>query len=62
MKLLEEVLRRENLLSALRTVRIQQGSSGIDGMTVEELMPYLKGTWPRIREEFAQRSVPTLHP
>jgi RNA-directed DNA polymerase len=50
-KLLEEVLRRENMLSALRRVRSNKGAPGIDGMTVEELVPYLKREWPRIREE-----------
>jgi len=50
-RLLEEVLRRENMLSALRRVRSNKGAPGIDGMTVEELVPYLKAEWPRIREE-----------
>jgi len=50
-RLLEEVLRRENMLSALRRVRSNKGAPGIDGMTVEELVPYLKMEWPRIREE-----------
>jgi RNA-directed DNA polymerase len=49
--LLEEVLRRENMLSALKRVRSNKGAPGIDGMTVEELVPYLKMEWPRIREE-----------
>ncbi|MBM4346705.1 MAG: group II intron reverse transcriptase/maturase, partial [Deltaproteobacteria bacterium] len=50
-RLLEEVLRRENMLSALKRVRSNKGAPGIDGMTVEELVPYLKTEWPRIREE-----------
>jgi len=50
-RLLEEVLRRENMLSALRRVRSNKGAPGMDGMTVEELVPYLKTEWPRIREE-----------
>ena len=49
--LMEEVVRRENLLSALKRVRANKGSPGIDGMTVEELPDYLKKHWPRIREE-----------
>jgi RNA-directed DNA polymerase len=51
MRLLEEVLRRENLFKALRRVRSNQGAPGVDGMTVEALVPYLKENWPRIREE-----------
>ena len=40
--LLEEVLRRENMLSALKRVRSNKGAPGIDGMTVEELVLTLK--------------------
>ena len=53
-RLLEEVLRRENMLSALRRVRSNKGAPGIDGMTVEELVPYLKMEWPRIREQLLE--------
>jgi len=49
--LLEEVLRRENLMEALKRVRSNRGAPGVDGMTVEALTPYLKEHWPRIREE-----------
>jgi RNA-directed DNA polymerase len=51
MMLMEEVLRRENLIRALKRVRSNKGAPGIDGMTVEELVPYLKAHWPRVREE-----------
>jgi len=51
MMLMGEVLRRENMLRALRRVRSNKGAPGVDGMTVEGLVPYLKENWPRIREE-----------
>jgi len=35
-KLLEEVLRRENLITALRRVQSNKGAPGVDGMTVDE--------------------------
>jgi RNA-directed DNA polymerase len=41
-RLLEEVLRRENMLSALRRVRSNKGAPGIDGMTVEGLLGFLR--------------------
>ena len=49
--LLEEVLRRENLMGALKRVRSNRGAPGVDGTTVEALSPYLKKHWTRIREE-----------
>jgi RNA-directed DNA polymerase len=50
-KLLEEVLRRENLIAALRRVQSNKGAPGTDGMTVDELTSYLRTNWPHIREE-----------
>jgi len=49
--LMEEVVRRENLTTALKRVRANKGSPGIDGKTVEELGDYLREQWSRIREE-----------
>ena len=54
--LLEEVLRRENLLKALHRVRSNKGAPGVDGMTVEALVPYLQENWPRIREQLREGS------
>lgn len=49
--LMEQVVERENLIRAWKRVRANKGSAGIDGMTVDDLMGYLKENWPRIREE-----------
>jgi RNA-directed DNA polymerase len=49
--LMEEVCARENLLGAYRRVVRNGGAAGTDGMTVEELMPYCREHWARIREE-----------
>lgn len=49
--LLEEVLRRENLVKAYHRVRSNRGAQGVDGMTVDDLKPYLKEHWPRIKEQ-----------
>ena len=51
---MEEVLRRENLIRAQARVVKNGGAAGVDGMTVEELMPYCREHWARIREELLQ--------
>ena len=43
-QLMEEVCERENCLQALKRVRANKGSPGIDGMTVGELSGYLHRT------------------
>jgi len=48
---MEEVCDRENLKRALRRVKSNKGSPGTDGMTVGELLGYLKQHWPMIREQ-----------
>jgi retron-type reverse transcriptase len=48
---MERVVERENCLRALKRVRSNKGSAGIDGMRVEELPEYLRGNWERIRAE-----------
>jgi len=50
-RLMEEVCERENLKEALRQVKANKGSSGVDGMTVVALTDYLKRHWPAIREQ-----------
>jgi RNA-directed DNA polymerase len=49
-RVMERVVERGNLLAALRRVKRNGGSPGIDGMTVEELPGYLREQWPQIRE------------
>lgn len=50
-QLMEEVLRRENLFAALKQVKSNKGSAGVDGMSVNDLPEYLKENWPTIREQ-----------
>jgi RNA-directed DNA polymerase len=49
--LMERVVARENAKEALKRVRRNKGSPGIDGMRVEELEPYLHENWQAIREQ-----------
>src|SRR5499433_3217720 len=50
-RLMEEVCERENLKEALRQVKGNNGSAGVDGITVNQLTDYLKQHWPVIREQ-----------
>src|SRR5580700_8389388 len=50
-RLMEEVCERENLKEALRQVKGNKGSAGVDGITVSQLTDYLKQHWPVIREQ-----------
>src|ERR1700686_1150097 len=50
-RLMEEVCERENLKEALRRVKANKGSAGVDGMTVGGISDYLKQYWPAIREQ-----------
>jgi RNA-directed DNA polymerase len=49
--LMERVVARENAEAALKRVRRNKGSPGIDDMTVEELEPYLREHWQTTREQ-----------
>ena len=51
---MEAVCSRENLQKALKQVRANKGSGGIDGMTVEKLPGYLAKQWPALREQLLQ--------
>lgn len=58
--LMEEVCEPENLKKALKQVKANRGSAGIDGMRVEDLTPYLKENWTRIKEQlFSGRYKPS---
>lgn len=49
--LMERVCERANLQAALKRVKKNKGSAGIDGMTVDELPEHLKTHWPALREQ-----------
>jgi RNA-directed DNA polymerase len=48
---MEAVVQRDNFLEALKRVKRNKGSAGVDGMTVEQLADYLRHNGDRIREE-----------
>lgn len=49
--LIEQVVRRENLVAAHARVVRNGGAPGVDGMSVDDLMPYCRQHWARIREQ-----------
>lgn len=52
--LMERVVERDNLVRALKRVRQNKGSPGVDGRAVEDLPAYLRETWPRVREQLLE--------
>jgi RNA-directed DNA polymerase len=50
-QMMEAVVERENMWSALKQVERNRGAAGVDKMTVEQLRAYLREHWQRIKEE-----------
>lgn len=53
-RLMEEILSRENLMTAYRRVKANKGAPGIDKMTVEQLWTFLEEHWAAIREDLLE--------
>ena len=49
--LMEQVVRRSNMLAAYKRVVRNGGAAGVDGMPVEDLWEYCQRHWARVREE-----------
>ncbi len=49
--LMTQAVARDNATKALKRVRRNKGSPGIDGMTVDQLAPYLRAHWPDLRAQ-----------
>lgn len=49
--LLERVVSRPNMLAAYKRVKQNKGSPGIDGMTVGDLLLWLRGNWQQVRQD-----------
>jgi len=47
--LMEEIVSRENMSKAWRQVKRNNGAPGVDGMTVDELWPWLGEHWTEVR-------------
>ena len=53
-QLMEEVCDRENLVRAWKRVCRNQGSPGVDGMTIDDARDYLREHWPCIRSQLLE--------
>ncbi|XSC42250.1 hypothetical protein ACF1BQ_027670 [Bradyrhizobium sp. RDT10] len=49
-----KIVSRASMMAAYQRVMANKGAASIDRMTVEQLQPYLKEHWPRIREELLE--------
>lgn len=54
--LMEAALERSNMKKALLRVKKNRGSPGVDGMTVDELLPYLWDHWEEIKSSLLDGS------
>ncbi|MFW8567000.1 group II intron reverse transcriptase/maturase [Orrella sp. 11846] len=48
--LLQAVLTRENLLTAMKRVRANKGAAGVDGLDIDQTAQHLVKAWPSIRQ------------
>jgi group II intron reverse transcriptase/maturase len=53
---MEEVVERDNMKAALKRVKSNKGSPGVDGMTVEELPVHLVAHWETVRAQLLDGS------
>ena len=56
MKLIEKILDKSNVRTALERVIANKGGAGIDGMRVEELRDYMNANWTTLRQSILERS------
>src|SRR6266496_1791761 len=61
-RIMEEVCERANLKEALRQVKSNKGSAGVDRLTVDQFGDYLKQHWPAIREQRTETGEAGGHP
>ncbi len=56
MKLIEQILDKNNVREALEKVITNKGAAGIDGMKVEDLRDYMNANWTSIKQSILERS------
>ena len=56
MRLIEQILDKNNVRIALEKVISNKGAAGIDGMKVEDLRDYMNANWTSIKQSILERS------
>jgi len=64
--LIEEVLRRDNMMRAAERVKANKGAAGVDGIEVNELMEYCRTHWSAMSASsnagpWAASRLPAMH-
>lgn len=54
-KLLEDVLSRENMLLAYKSVIANKGARGIDNVSIDEIKEYVNSNWKDIKKQIQER-------
>ena len=54
-QLLEQILERDNMMTAYKKVKSNGGAGGIDGISTKDVRDYLVKNWSGIREQIRQR-------
>lgn len=54
-KLIEEILTKENMKLAYRRVCANKGTSGVDGITIDEISKYVNENWKSIKKDIQER-------
>lgn len=49
-KLIEQMVERSNMMTAYQRVMRNKGAAGVDGMSVDQLLPFLQKYWQGIKE------------
>ena len=55
-KLLDEILSKENMTKAYKSVCANKGSAGVDGISTEEIQAYVNEHWDNIKSQIQTRS------
>jgi RNA-directed DNA polymerase len=54
--MLEQILERDNLLTAWKRVKENEGTSGVDEITIDEFPSYIRKHWPEIKRQVLEET------